>query len=493
MADARDGEAEVLARAEAVLLASDRSRVTWECGAGGAGRARLPRAAAFAPIEPSIPIASSPATRMAPRALFRTPSRAASGKVGNYVRTADGAGDEALLRRAESILDDHARFRAVWFGRGDEKEMKEETNKNIGELHAGGPDAERALLCRMLCSWGWHVRAKSRAARHEERVLEKACGVLDAVAENKRMRLAEELEKIAQQDAEDWQAAAAFRCRCLAKVILTALLTSALLAREVDKRAAEFRAQQARRCAWRWWIKALAEFRAASEAQARVAERKAKLEALVKGFSSTSARHDAPAQPATAKVAARSNCSMQAGSAAGRKGLPRANVLQFSCPATTKSSGEALRAGVCSGSKSDQRGALWCKEEAEVAAQENTNTYVGGLGTHVRREILGSKAAASSDNSSGDVEAQGIAAGGVETHGITGLHKHQRQAPPQHAPGNVQPSAEHASVVAMRQREMSRKAARMALKVSFLVRLLVSSFFLCPLVTRTEECLSDVY
>jgi hypothetical protein len=45
MADARDGDAEVLALADAVLLASDRSRATWECGAG---RARLPRAAALA-------------------------------------------------------------------------------------------------------------------------------------------------------------------------------------------------------------------------------------------------------------------------------------------------------------------------------------------------------------------------------------------------------------------------------------------------------------
>lgn len=461
-----------------------RDRTAWKCGAGGAGRTRLPREAGLAPREPSSSPPSSPASRMAPRALFRTPSRTARGKASiNAVQTADVALDEALLRRAEAILEDHARSRTVGVGRGDEeKEMEDNSSRNRGALHAGKRHTERALLCRMLHSWSWHVREKSRAARHEERVLAEARGVLDAVglsAQNERMRLAEEMKVKAQLDAADWQAdasrrAAAFRQRCLGKVILTSLLTSALFSREFVNRAAEFRAQRAHRRVWRWWIKALAEFRAASEAQARVSERKAKLEALVKGFS-TSARHKASAPPAMAKVAERSNCSMQAGAAAGRIGLPKANLLQFSGPATAKPSGEALRPGamVCSGTQGDRRGALWCQEEVKVVAQENPNANVGGLGTKVRREGEVMPGCGASSENSVDVEARGnnagetraLALGGLETQGIKGL-KDQPQTQPQHAPGNIQPWAEHASVAAMRQREVSRKAARMALKVS---------------------------
>ena len=143
----------------------------------------------------------------------------------------------------------------------------------------------RENLTRALQSWQRQAVGAKQAAHWEAHVLREAAAVQAAAVQLDCEREAQRSEKA---DVFRQAAQARFAFALFSKLMITA--------RNIDGLAVQFRGAQERKDVWKWWLRALAAFRVECESQARAAQRKTKLDALVKGLS-TRPRPLHPAAP----------------------------------------------------------------------------------------------------------------------------------------------------------------------------------------------------
>jgi hypothetical protein len=212
------------------------------------------------------------------------------------------------------------------------------------------------LLAKILRTWSELAR-ESTAAQLQERVLEEAEQIIAAAQERERERREERAAMEVEMDVASDAAACAFRWHSLAKCGMVLFLHQVRHARDIDERVAQLGVKWKRRYAWRWWVRALAAFRLDSEAKARAAQRKDKLEALVRGLATQGHRPLAAAKAA----------------AAGKHGTK-----------TRKDDGDAGKQGLLQHSawnKKRDAGAQACRESLGVRGQAFGCNYAGA-GTH---------------------------------------------------------------------------------------------------------------
>ena len=150
----------------------------------------------------------------------------------------------------------------------------------------------RTQLLRALQGWRQQAGGAKQAVHMEEHVLQEATVILAAAA-----------ERDAERDAANCEAADGLRHASLARFALALFSTVIAAARELDGLTARFRVARERKAAWRWWLRAFAAFRVDCESQARAAQRKKKLDALVKGLSTAPRLLRAAAAPQLADAA----------------------------------------------------------------------------------------------------------------------------------------------------------------------------------------------
>jgi hypothetical protein len=159
----------------------------------------------------------------------------------------------------------------------------------------------RENLTRALQSWQRQAVGAKQAAHLEAHVLREAAAVQAAV-----------VQRDSEREAQRSEAADAFSRASLARFAFAFFSKLMITARDIDGLAVQFRVARECKGAWQWWLRALAAFRVECESQARAAQRKKKLDALVKGLST----RPRPLHPAAPQLA---DTSHQLASRAGAK------------------------------------------------------------------------------------------------------------------------------------------------------------------------------
>ena len=490
--DARDSSAAVLCKAEAVLWdharsrrfkSSERSEQSQAHDLRPAGASSSALAWMSEEHGSSVsPCAGTDRARacviLSPRALFSKRER--SPDAGRQDARDCGA---AVLARAEAVLWDHAQSRA-------DRKANQARRSRVGGLRAD--TGAKRVLSSLLHQWRAQGRANRPAVFRREQPAEQARNLLDE-AEN--FLLAKEAEEQTRRDEAGGQKARALRQRHLAKAMFSVFLKAVLSSRDLEQRVLELSARRGSAWAWQWWVKALAAFRDACLAQARAAERRVKLEALVRGFS-TSGRRDACALKSKAQTGTRVEGSAEA-RAGGRQGArgddwsagrgmsSRASACKGQ---STRASSATRKAAVvceqetCGGCRhdDDDNAKDWCacgsgREAPDAGSHVPTSapeahspgSAPGGRSHHAspcpvvsadcrtRAEAACAKTASGANRRAEAGQGAGDGTGG------------RRDDEDRGGAARLDASAQHASVISMQQRELARKAARLALKVGW--------------------------
>ncbi|MGB1595962.1 MAG: hypothetical protein ACPIOQ_24590, partial [Promethearchaeia archaeon] len=167
---------------------------------------------------------------------------------------------------------------------------------------------EKRLPSQILRAWKEYVTTKPPACS-ADLLLDEAMQVIAAAREREAARAAEQALRDSDREAADELAAGAFRRHSLLKFAVSALSAEVLRSKSLEAVVEELRTQRAHRRVWRWWVRAIKTFAAALQAEARAAERKLKLDALVKGFS-TARPPLAETAPARSASGARVPCAV---------------------------------------------------------------------------------------------------------------------------------------------------------------------------------------
>ena len=258
---------------------------------------------------------------------------------------------------------------------------------------------EKRLPSQILRAWKECVTTKPPACS-ADLLLDEAMQVIAAAREREAARAEEQALRDSDREAADELAAGAFRRHSLLKFAVSALSAEVLHSKSLEAVVEELRTQRAHRRVWRWWVRAIKTFAAALQAETRAAERKLKLDALVKGFS-TARRPLAETGPALSASGARVPCTVVTATSTRDLLPPAAFVTAGAGASSIAVAGRAIGTGhvgtavsrpadailkttggpeVSTGEKSDEAGLIETTEEdaSDVGSTQVTGPVAAG-------------------------------------------------------------------------------------------------------------------